>query len=114
MPWEWEMARIMGLKRDEKWFWRASPSETQNRKRGAAVALSSGTMLVSNSDSVSHESSPVRVTRRASITGAEPTTMKRRPPTVSARSKRRSPGAIRSVMTGGATGIHGERIMVSM
>ena len=54
------------------------------------AALTRGSMTVSNRLRVVTESSDVRRTSRASITGASPTTTNIRPPTSSMRSKRAS------------------------
>jgi len=62
----------------------------QNLKASGWRALIMGGITVSNSASLTHWSSPTRVTRRASITGARPTTTNSRPPGLSARSKRGS------------------------
>src|ERR1700683_2368950 len=62
----------------------------QNTNPWAAVALISGSMTVSNKLSRIHSVRSTRRTKIASITGAEPITANKRPPTASARSKRAS------------------------
>src|SRR5688572_7480904 len=67
-----------------------APRPFQNWKRDGATAWTRGSMRVSNRASLSQLSSPVRVTSRASMARVVPMTTNMRPPTTSARSRRRS------------------------
>ena len=62
----------------------------QKLKRAGRGAFTSGSITVSKRLSLAQAVSLMRRTRRASITGASPTTTNRRPPTASERSKRPS------------------------
>src|ERR1700678_1523477 len=59
--------------------------DRQNTNPCAAVALINGSMTVSNKLSRIHSVRSTRRTKIASITGAEPITANKRPPTASAR-----------------------------
>ena len=79
-----------GANHDTPFFERSAASGGQKVNRGGRAALTSGSITVSNRLSVAQASSAVRRTRRASITGASPTTTNSRPPKLNMRSKRAS------------------------
>src|SRR6056297_608646 len=86
----------------------------QKRNSDGGVALRSGFSTVSNRLSRLHSFSPVRVIRRASMTGASPTTRNRRPSMASASAKRCSKRGTEPVTAMASNSPAGSSCMASM
>src|SRR5687768_7948860 len=71
----------------------------QNRNLGACSALTSGAITVSKRSVLRHAPGRLAVTRRALITGASPTTAKRRPPGASCSTSARGRIGVEPVST---------------